>query len=77
LTNIGTQLYGLWVRAWSVQCPKNAALEKTCAWYDGLFQIGMVAKPTSVWIVARPIVRKGQPLEWAVTDVCGRAKTHQ
>jgi hypothetical protein len=31
------------------------------AWHDGLFQICMVAKPTSVWIGARPIVRKGQP----------------
>jgi hypothetical protein len=31
-------------------CPKNAALEKTCAWHDGLFQIRMVAIQISVWI---------------------------
>jgi hypothetical protein len=35
----------------------------------------MVAKPTSVWIGACPIMRKGQPA-W-VTGVRGRAKTQQ
>jgi hypothetical protein len=30
----------------------------------------------SVWTAADPIVSKGQnPLEWAVTYICGRAKT--
>jgi hypothetical protein len=62
------------------RCPKNAALEKTgFAWQNGLFQKCMVAKPTSALSgsVLVPLSGKDNPLEWAVTDVCGRAKTQQ